>query len=143
MQNNKEKEPAPSANDTSSKEENLSKKNDSTEKAKCQEAVDYQEKYLKLSDIVNSTNEKLDKLKVILNDLFENYFSYNVNYNNFVRAIRLLNTLPSEKEKIAPADNAAKKLIVEFGRLQAFFDIALDYCHSIKILLADSREVSQ
>lgn len=34
-----EKEPAPSANDTSSKEENLSKKNDSTEKAKCQEAI--------------------------------------------------------------------------------------------------------
>ena len=34
-----EKEPAPSANDTSSKEENLSKENDSTEKAKCQEEI--------------------------------------------------------------------------------------------------------
>lgn len=35
----KEKELTPSANDASSKEENLSKKNDSTEKAKCQEAI--------------------------------------------------------------------------------------------------------
>lgn len=33
-----EKEPAPSANDTSSKQ-NLSKENDSTEKAKCQEEI--------------------------------------------------------------------------------------------------------
>lgn len=33
-----EKEPAPSANDTSSKE-NISMNNDSTEKAKCQEAI--------------------------------------------------------------------------------------------------------
>ena len=38
MQNNKEKEPAPSANDASSKQ-NHSKENDSTEKAKCQEAI--------------------------------------------------------------------------------------------------------
>ncbi len=35
----KEKKPAPSANDASPKE-NLSKKNDSMEKAKCQEAID-------------------------------------------------------------------------------------------------------
>ena len=35
----KEKEPAPSEAVTSSEEENLSKKNDSTEKAKCQEAI--------------------------------------------------------------------------------------------------------
>lgn len=38
MTNNKEKKPAPSANDASPKQ-NLSKKNDSTEKAKCQEHI--------------------------------------------------------------------------------------------------------
>jgi len=139
----KENEPAPSANDTSS-EENYPNNNDTAELKKCQEEVDYQDKYLKLNDVVGSVDEKLDKLKVILNDLSEDYFNYNINFNNFAKAIRILNTPPEAKtEKISSADKAAEALIVEFGRIQAFFDIALDYCFSIKTLLINSKEVSQ
>ncbi len=42
---NKENEPAPSANDTSS-EENYPKNNDTTEKAKCQEAINLPEELI-------------------------------------------------------------------------------------------------
>lgn len=52
MTNNKEKEPAPSANDASSNE-NLSKENDSTEKAKCQEHITVSEELSE--DLLKST----------------------------------------------------------------------------------------
>lgn len=140
----KENEPASPKGNTSSENQKICNNNDNTKKKKCQEEVDYQDKYLKLNDVVGSVDEKLDKLKVILNDLSEDYFNYNINFNNFAKAIRILNTPPEAKtEKISSADKAAEALIVEFGRIQAFFDIALDYCFSIKTLLINSKEVSQ
>lgn len=142
----KENEPAPSEDNTGyeNQKKYFRNNNDTSKKAKCQEEVDYQHKYLKLNDVVGSVDEKLDKLNVILNDLSEDCFNYNININNFAKAIRILNTPPKAKtEKISSADKAAEALIVEFGRIQTFFDIALDYCFSIKTLLINSKEVSQ
>ncbi len=128
------KEPAPSANDASPKQ-NYPKKNDNTEKAKCQESVDYQHKYLKLNDVVNSLDGDLEKLTVILKHLSSEYFDYDINFNCFNKSIDLNNLDLTSSEK------AAQRLMYEIESVQGFFSIITDYCYSMKKTLDAIEEV--
>lgn len=128
------KEPAPSANDTSSNK-NISIINDTSEKAKCQESVDYQEKYLKLSDAVNSLDGDLEKLTVILKHLSSEYFDYDIDFKCFKKSIDLNNLDLTSSEK------AAQRLMYEIESVQGFFSIITDYCYSMKKMLDEIEEV--
>lgn len=128
------KEPAPSANDASS-EQNYSKRNDSTEKEKCQESVDYQDKYLKLNDAVNSLDGDLEKLTVILKHLSSEYFDYDIDFKYFKKPIDLNNLDLTSSEK------AAQRLMYGIESVQGFFSIITDYCHSMKKTLDKIEEV--
>lgn len=128
------KEPALSANDASSKQKSTVI-NDTSEKAKCQESVDYQDKYLKLNDTLNSLDGDLEKLMLVLKHLSSEYFDYDIDFKYFKKPIDLNNLDLTSSEK------AAQRLMYGIESVQGFFSIITDYCHSMKKTLDAIEEV--
>ena len=130
---NKIKEPAPSANGTSPKNNNPIC-NDSTDRDKSQDVLT---KYIKCSDAIGLAHSDVKKQGLILNDLVDNYVSLDKSLISCFIGAKCL------KEKCdTPEMLLARKIILEIDRLMTLIAIADDYSNHIKKTLEDSGDIN-
>lgn len=131
----KEKEPALQEAKTSSNK-NYSIKNDNTKLKECQEEIDYQSKYIKCSNLLCLTELRIKKIYQLLNNVWEDFASVDIDQSQFIGAA-CLKEMPPETE----GQKAALRLLSEYDRLFDFINIALDYTCDIKKSLEENNEV--
>lgn len=129
METNKIKEPAQSANCTSSNNNSLSNYDDTSCCRICQDAT---EKKMKIcyEDALWEISIILQKLRCILNDTLEEWdFAERPEYPDF---INLRNKKPKETTR---KEKNAEKIIVEYQRLITYINISADYAWEIQKVL--------
>ena len=131
----KEKEPALQEAKTSS-QSNTSIKDDNTKSKECQEEIDYKNKYIKCSNLLCLTELRIKKIYQLLNNVWEDFASVDIDQSQFIGAACLKEMPPKTKEQ-----KAALRLLSEYDRLFDFINIALDYTYDIKKSLEENNEV--
>ena len=130
----KEKEPALQKAKTNS-DQNVSIKNDNTKTKACQEEIDYQNKYIKCSNLLCLTELRIKKIYQLLNNVWEDFASVDIGQSQFIGAACLKEIPQTEEQK------AALRLLSEYDRLFDFINIALDYTYDIKKSIEENNEV--
>ena len=130
-----EKEPALQEAKTSSSKNN-STDNDNTQNEGCQEEIDYKSKYINCSNLLCHTELRIKKIYQLLNNVWEDFASVDIDQSQFIGAA-CLKEMPPETE----GQKAALRLLSEYDRLFDFINIALDYTYKIKKSLEENNEV--
>ena len=117
-------------------DQNVSIKNDNTQKEECQEEINYRSKYIKCSNLLCLTELRIKKIYQLLNNVLEDFASVDIGQSQFIGAACLKEMPPKTKEQ-----KAALRLLSEYDRLFDFINIALDYTYDIKKSIEENNEV--
>lgn len=93
-----EKEPALQEAKTSSQKNN-SINNDNTQNEGCQEEIDYKSKYIKCSNLLCLTELRIKKIYQLLNNVWEDFASVDIDQSQFIGAACLKEMPPKTKNK--------------------------------------------
>ena len=119
-----------------SSNQNVSIKNDNTQNEGCQEEIDYKSKYIKCSNLLCLTELRIKKIYQLLNNIWEDFASVDIDQSQFIGAA-CLKEMPPETE----GQKAALRLLSEYDRLFDFINIALDYIYDIKKSFVENSKI--
>lgn len=127
------KEPAPQEAETSSNT-NILIRNDNTENKKCQEKINYFDKYRKYSDFLSDIELYYNNLKTILNHVYNEWCVFDIGEEQ-ISGAACLKTVSN-----APEHKAAVNLLFGYNDLFQFISMSLDYLYEIKKILEKVHE---
>ena len=133
----KENEPAPSANDTSSKNNNsLSQFKNTPKQQNCQEA-DYKKRFINCSNALCEVDVAIEKIATLIDDLINDYDFYKspIECGAYTGAACMTKSHLTKEEKQGLA------WIAEHSRILNLIRIISDYTYNIKKALLESGEV--